>query len=313
MKDRRTLIKIAHYYYNIGMTQEEIGKKFQMSRQKVNRIVNSLVEEGVITIKINGYDESYVKLEQILEEKFSLKEVIITSVEDEDNALDRLSKTAASYLERAINNDEIIGVSWGKTLSNTAASLSNAKKNNISVVQIVGGTNLKDPSIKADEITRVMARKLNGTPYLMYAPAVVKDEQFKEAMMNEQSIKNTFNIIKKCTMAIVGIGSIATKSSSYMQSYLNEEEIKKIEENKGVGDICLQAYTVDGEIIREGISNRVIGISTEDLKKIPKVIGIAGGKDKTEAILGALRGGFIDVLITDNIAAENILNIISKP
>ncbi|MEA4827297.1 MAG: sugar-binding transcriptional regulator [Clostridium sp.] len=312
MKDKRTLIKIAHYYYNIGLTQEEIGKKLSMSRQKVNRIINSLIENGIVTIQINGYEESYVKLEQDLEKEFSLQEVIVTSKENDEDLMDKLSKVAASYLERTIDSNDIIGVSWGRTLSKTAANLGNIKRNNISVVQIVGGTNIKDPSIKADEITRAMASKLNGIPYIMYAPAIVKDEQFKEAMMSEQSIKNIFNLIKKCTMAIVGIGNLSEKSTIYMQNYLSKEELKRLEEDKCVGDICLQAYNINGEIIKNSISSRVIGIGVEDLKRIPKVIGIAGGKEKAEAILGALRGNFIDVLITDNETAEYILKIMNR-
>lgn len=309
MSEKRMLVKIAHYYYELGMTQEDIGQRLSMSRQKVNRMIKSLIEKEIVSIKINGYDETYVGLEDTLEKEFSLKEVIVTSVDDEDVLIDKLSDAAALYLERTIENNETIGVSWGTTLSSTAAKLKSLRKKNISVVQIVGGENLQDPSLKADEITRVIANKLNGTPYLMYAPAIVKDERLKTAMMNEQSIKNIFNLIKNCTTAVVGIGNLTEDSTICKQSYLTKENLEKLKQQKCVGDICLQAYKISGEVIEDNISKRVIGIGADDLKNIPRVIGIAGGKEKTKAILGALRAGFIDVLVTDNITAENILKI----
>lgn len=303
------LVKIAHYYYELGMTQEEIGKRLLMSRQKVNRIIKSLIEKKVVTIKVNGYDETYVGLEDSLEKEFSLKEVIVTSADSQDVLIDKLSDAAAVYLERTIENNEIIGISWGTTLSSTAAKLKSLRKKEVSVVQIVGGENLQDPSLKADEITRVIANKLNGTPYLMYAPAIVKDERLKTAIMNEQSIKNIFNLIKNCTTAVVGIGNLTEDSTIYKQSYLTKESLQKLKNEECVGDICLQPYKISGEVIRDNISNRVIGIGADDLKNIPRVVGIAGGREKAKAILGALRGGFIDVLVTDNITAENILKI----
>lgn len=312
MDDKRILVKVAHYYYKLGMTQEEIGKKLSMSRQKVNRIINSLVEKNIVTIQINGYEDTYVDLEDSLEREFCLKESIVASVDSDEDVIDKLSQAAALYLERTIEDNEIIGVSWGTTLSSTASKLKPLKKNNISVVQLVGGTNLKDPSLKADEITRIIASKLNGVPYIMYAPAIVNDKKLKEDIMKEQSIKNIFNLINNCTMAIVGIGNLAQNSTIYKYNYITKEELEKLEKEESVGDICLHPYKINGELIKDDINKRVIGVTMDDLKKIPMVIGIAGGEDKTEAILGALKGGFIDTLITDNITAKNILENVKK-
>lgn len=312
MDEKRMLVKIAHYYYKLGMTQEEIGKRLSMSRQKVNRMINSLVEKKIVSIQINGYDDTNVNLEDALEKQFSLKEAIVASVDSDEDFMDKLSDVAALYLERTIQDNEIIGVSWGTTLSSTASKLRNLNRKNISVVQLVGGTNLQDPSLKADEITRIISNKFNGIPYLMYAPAVVKEQKLKEDIMNEQSIKNIFNLINSCTTAIVGIGNLTQNSTIYKQNYLTKEDLQELEKEKCVGDICLQPYKINGEVIQDNISSRVVGIGIDNLKNIPRVIGIAGGEEKTGAILGALRGGFIDVLITDNITAKNILEIVKE-
>lgn len=308
-ENKRMLIKIAYYYYKLGMTQEEIAHQLSMSRQKVNRLVNSLIEEGIITIKINGYENSYVKLEEQLEKKFNLKEVIITSKDENVELIEKLGITAAKYLENKISNKTTIGVSWGKTLACAAENLSKLKRRDISVVQLVGGGNSKDISIKADEITRSLASKMNGTPYLLYAPTIVKNKTIRDMIINEDSIRTTFNIIKKCDMALIGIGDMSENSTLFKQKYLSKDEIHRLKKSNCVGDICLRTYDINGNNISSDLDNRVIGISMDMLKEIPLVIAAAGGKEKTEAIIGALRSGSIDVLITDNETAESILSI----
>jgi lsr operon transcriptional repressor len=57
------------------------------------------------------------------------------------------------------------------------------------------------------------------------------------------------------------------------------------------------------------IHDRRIGLELSDLKCIPKVIGVAGGLHKVQAILGALHGGFLDVLVTNELAAIRLLDL----
>ena len=44
------------------------------------------------------------------------------------------------------------------------------------------------------------------------------------------------------------------------------------------------------------------------LKDVDRAVGIAGGRRKHRAILGTLRGRWINVLITDRITAEWLLD-----
>jgi len=53
-------------------------------------------------------------------------------------------------------------------------------------------------------------------------------------------------------------------------------------------------------------NDRILGLRPEQLKAVPRRIGVAGGARKHEAILGALRGGWVDVLVTDSITAERL-------
>ena len=46
----------------------------------------------------------------------------------------------------------------------------------------------------------------------------------------------------------------------------------------------------------------------EQLKKIPSVIGVASGVEKTDAIIAGLRGQYMDVLVIDESAALSVLS-----
>lgn len=308
LKDKRTLIKIAYYYYKLGMTQGEIAKKLSISRQKVNRSISSLVAEGIVTITINGYENLYIDLEQELEDQFGLKEVIVTTNLDGQDSIPKIGIAGANYLEKIITDESVIGVSWGRTLSAVASNLPTTLKKNVSVVQLVGGMNLKNVSIKADEITRSIAHAFAGTPYLMYAPAIVKDANLREAILSDQSFEDTFEMIKKCNIAVVGIGALNQESTLFKENYLTQEDFTMLKEAKCVGDICSHYYDLNGEPFIGNINSRVIGPDIKELKQIELVIGLAAGEDKIDAIIGALAGDYLDVLITDHVTAEQIIN-----
>lgn len=307
--DKRLLIKIAYYYYKLGMTQDDIAKKLSMSRQRVNRLYRKLIDEGIVKITINEYGNDYIELESLLEKKFNLKEALVIPRLEYEKVGKSLGHTAASYLSNIIKDNNIIGVSWGTTLAEVAANMEMQFSNNVSVVQLVGGMNLGDTSVKSDEIARSIAYKLNATPYLMYAPAIVRDSNVHDAIMSEQSIQNIFSKISDCNIAIVGIGTLNKSSTLFNQKYLDPSDLEALKNAKAVGDICSRYYDVNGNEIKSNSSFNVIGISLNDLKAINTVIGVAGGDDKVEAIYGALKGQYLDVLITDNDTAKEILSI----
>ena len=91
--------------------------------------------------------------------------------------------------------------------------------------------------------------------------------------------------------------------------YLNAGDARELRERGVVGDILGQFFDARGQVVELPIHDRRIGIDVADLRNIPKVVGVAGGTHKAEAILGALHGGFLDVLITNELAAMRLLEM----
>ena len=61
------------------------------------------------------------------------------------------------------------------------------------------------------------------------------------------------------------------------------------------------------------LNNRIIGIAYESLIRIPLRLGIVAGVLKAEAVLGAIRGRFVNALVVDEQLAEKLLTVKAAP
>ena len=307
--DKRTLIKIAHWYYELGLTQEQIAHKLKYSRQRVNKLVNSLVAEGIVTIQINGLDQQFLRLESMIEDRFALSQVLIA---DSDNTEAPtpfiLGKKAAEFLDSYIKDNMTIGVSWGVAVGETVSSVRTTSKSGCSVVQLVGGLNTDNLMIKPDEITRILAGRLGCGFHNLYAPAIISSDEVRDVILNEESIRIVFQKIEKCNLAIIGIGQLSPQSTVAVNGYIKEDTLKGLAQEGCTGDICFNHFTIDGDWVESSRGRLIIGVDRETLSKIPNVVAVAGGVEKVDAIIGALNTGCINTLIIDSTTARMIAN-----
>lgn len=312
---KRQLIKIAKYYYNDGLTQEEIAKRMSLSRQKVGRLIQRLIPERIVTIHIDDSLDSHLSLEQGLEDKFHLKEVVVVSTEENNQmTLDNIGRAGAEYLDRVLKHDDIIGIAWGRTLTYVSQHIVKEKSNlNLSMVQLAGGVFPYghyfngELSRQSGEITREISLKLGAKPYLMNNPLVVDNIATKQVLLNESTVKNIFDMARKCTIAIVSIGSLGKTISPFIEGALTEEDLEYLLDKKAVGNFVFRYFDIDGNVIDTPFYDRLLCSEIEPLKEIPLKICVSGTKEKVDAILGGIKGGFVDVLITDSETATALM------
>lgn len=306
LERRRKLIKIAYSYYIADMTQEQIAKKFNMSRQHINKLVNSLVDEGIVNISINGLENENVALENLIEQKYSLKQVLIADTEQNElPLLTVLGRKAGEFLDDFIQNGDKIGVSWGLTMGETVQCIRPSKKTKCDVVQLVGGVNTSNHFIQPDEITRMLASKFDCDYNILYAPATMNSKLVKE-VAKEDFYKKTFERISECDIAIMGIGELSERATIVAEGYLSKKDFEMLRDSGYVGDICFNPYKPDGGFGTVHLDTRVMGVDMPMLKKIPNVVAIAGGKSKFSAVYGALKTGCIDILVIDTSIAKEL-------
>ncbi|MCM0648109.1 sugar-binding transcriptional regulator [Clostridium swellfunianum] len=295
---RNEYTKVAYYYYKLGMTQDEIAKKMSTSRQRVNRILKKCLETGIVKIVIQEYDNQNVDLEIELETLLGLNEMII--VNNADGEINEfLGAAASSYLERVLKANDIIGFSRGRALSSLVQNLRPMDKKNLTVTQLVGGLNADESHINSDYIVAHSSEVLNAKPCFMYAPIILENKKLRDSLMNESFFSSVYDVMKSCTIAIVGIGDMSDKSNFVQKNFISKSESYILQSKNAVGEICTHYFDVNGKIIDSGLNDRVLSIDLQSYKSIPIRIGVGCGPEKLSSILGAARGELINVLITD--------------
>src|SRR5699024_9346806 len=306
----RLLAKISSMYYDQNFNQQEIADRLQLSRPKISRLLKKAREKGIVQITVIKPDSNFLSLEQELEEEFDLTEVLIGETEPNSSpqrVKHQVGKTAANYLHRTISKGDLIGVTWGTTLQ---AMIDSMKKKQIPpthVIQALGGVGAPEAKAYATDISRRLSQLLGSKLTLLPAPGVAGSSKTKEVLLSDRKVKKSLALFSKIDTLFVGIGAITTnpvldKNSDEINSEIHREILK----SKAVGDIALRFFDAEGEEIESQLKDLVIGISIDEIKSVDTVVGVATGRDKANAIKGALRGGLVDVLITDSITAQAV-------
>lgn len=301
--------EVARMYYYDELTQDKIGEILGLSRQKVWRILKRAKEEGIVQIRVEGSSRVGPEIEDALRENFGLREVEVARVFtlEEKLVVKKVAQLAASYLKKKIEPYLSLGVAYGRTLFEMTNFLPDNPVVGLRVIQIMGGYGKLKGEVMAVELARKIAEAFQGDVVYLLAPAFAQDPQAKEVIENQDKIKRVMSLAKTVDMALVGIGGVSPVSTLMDTGEIYLAEREELLKKGAVGNICGNFYDIEGNQVESLVDKRRISISLQDLKKIPIVIGVAGGKSKLEPILGALRGKLVNVLITDELVARDLL------
>jgi DNA-binding transcriptional regulator LsrR (DeoR family) len=306
----RLMTKIAHMYYMGNLKQTEIAEQLDISQATTSRLLKRAQEEQIVRININSPVGIYADLESLIEFKYGIKEaIVVDSLPDEKQILRDLGSAAAYYLITTLKPNEVIGISsWSATLLATVdAMMPISKPNGAQVIQILGGVGNSTVESRAVYLVNRLAMLIQGQAILLPVPAVVGGLDTRQLYLQDPFVNETIKRFESVSLALVGIGSL--EPSELLASSGNVfmvEELESLHNLGAVGDVCLRYFDVNGVPVISPLNDRVVGIELEQLRKVKRSVGIAGGKQKITAIRGALRGGFINVLITDLLTAEQL-------
>ena len=311
--DWRLIYKVCSLYYEDDMRQQEVSDYLGISRATVSRMLQKGKESGIVRVEvINPVQFSYNKLEKALERKYGLKEVIVvesSALDTKTESVSRMYERAALYLSQFFKDGDWIGVTMGHTLHNIVkTNRAFEKDKKLMFVPIVGGigqSTIDKVDVQSNRIAQEFSRKFGGTYTQFLSPAVFSEQKAMEYFLKEKSISYIFDDFQKLDTLIMGIGIPQRVESTLVRAgYITGENLEKFARDGMAGDIALQ----DGATEKfRAFNDRVAGMPLEMMKKVRNRIGIAGGENRAEAIRGAIKGGFINMLITNIDAAEKLL------
>ncbi len=314
LDEQRLMTRIAKMYYEMNLNQTEIAGKLGISQATISRLFRRAREEGIIRISVHVPAGVNADMEETLIRKFNLKDAIVVDslFDDEYQMMRDLGAAAAYYIETVIKDNEVIGISsWSSTLLAMIDALRPVPgKKNVSVVQILGGVGNPSAEIHATRLTSRLANLINGSAVFLPTPGLVGSEAAVQVLMEDQYVKEVVDLFDKVTLALVGIGSIEpSRLLTLSGNIFSLQEQDYLREQGAVGDILLRFFDRLGRPVESSFNNRVISMPLEQLRRVERSIGVAGGLRKYQAVLGALNGGLINVLITDRVIGEKLLHI----
>ena len=304
------LYKIAKAYYEDGLTQSQIGARLGLSRIKVSRLLHEARQTRVVQITITPPPHSYADLERELAAAYGLDDVVLVSPPSSSHAdlLAALGQAAAQYLARCLDESDVLDVSWGTTLRAVVDAMTPMNMPRLRVVQMLGGLGNVEAEVLGGDLVLRMAQVLGAKPFLLPSPGIVPSKVVRDALVEDVIIARTLDLACHATVALVGIGSPTPDSVVIQSGILTTGELDELYAVGAVGDIVMRFVDSEGRAVQHPIHQRIVGLDINQIRRVPRVIGVAGGQTKFPVIRAALRGKIISVLITDTAVGQRLID-----
>jgi DNA-binding transcriptional regulator LsrR (DeoR family) len=332
----RLLVKVAQLYHLQGLNQDQIGRQLGVSRSKVSRMLKEARERGLVEITIRYPARFALDLERQLESELGLREAVVVNAGGVmgNQVLSSVAGAASDYLLRVLQPDDVLGVSGGQTVALTAQVMPSSTVENVTVAQL--GTAVaylgEGAAYSSAEVALQVAQKLGGLDHLVLIPipSLLDTETIRDALLRDTGIRRALVLLASCTVALVGIGALETVSrhpgapspggaavespdarlwqhSRRRLLPVTDDEVTELRSVGAVGEICTRFFDIAGQPCVTSLDRRMVALDLSQLRTVPLVIGVACGTHKATAIVGAVQGGYVKSLVTDDITAMEVL------
>lgn len=250
-----------------------------------------------------------------MEARYGLDEAVIVSPPSNDKTiiLQELGPAIVDCLLRSLQGNEVLGLTWGTTLLAAVDVLPPQSWPEMKVVQMLGGLGRPEAETHGTDLMRRVAQAFGTKLRLIPAPGIVSSKVVRDGLFTDPHIADTLSLGAQADIALVGIGKPTLDSVVMQAGILVEEDFEQLQACGAVGDIALRFFDANGQAVDHPINDRIIGLDLDQIRRIPRVIGAAGGVEKFEVIRAALRGKLINVLVTDDQIAARLLEDTEEP
>jgi DNA-binding transcriptional regulator LsrR (DeoR family) len=311
--DRSSLLAdIAEWYYIDGLKQSEIASKIGVDRSMVSRMLTEARKQNIVEIRIHRPIAFDRNLQEGLVQHFNLRKayVLMNGGGDYSQLLQQLGIAGATVLKEFIKPGIVLGLSWGTAVSAVVDSFEQTRPVSMRIVQLVGALGAQNSVYDGPGLVQRLAQTLGCEGYFLNAPFIVEGPDIVQALLENQNVSEAVSMAQNCDVAVVGVGSTEPEYSSFYQAgYVPLEDLNQLRAMGMIGDVCGRHFDLQGTSPDLDFHARIVTIDEHYLKNIPVRMAAAGGIGKAEAVLGALRAGFINVLITDDEVAKRLLEL----
>ena len=298
-----------HYYVN-GKTQAEVAQALGVTRLRVNQAMQKARSLGVVKIHIESPFVTRIELQEELVARFGLDKALVAPADRE--AYDYHAPVGAALASHLVGNAgaeswRSIGVSWGMTLQSAIRRLPQQTRPDVEIVSMIGG-NTTGAAFNSFGIASGFAERLGSKYSVIAAPVYLSQNVDRQAFLSQEIFAEHFRKCERLDAAILVAGDVSSRSFLVDTGLPGDVGPKELIAAGAVGDILGRFLDIDGNEIAHPLNARTIGVELEKLRLIPRKILAAAGRHKVNIIRAALKRGFVDTLITDDVTAELLLH-----
>jgi deoxyribonucleoside regulator len=304
----KLMVEMAHLYYEENLTQAEIAGQLKVSKATVSRFLKDAIRKGVVEVIIHDPLSSDWGLAKALTERFGLKEahVLAEGASDYKGLVDAVGRLAARVLKKHLRDDMTMAISLGQAVAATVDALQISEPIHVRIASTHGQSDVD--LIEGSSVLRKLAQKLGNDVRIIPSPLLLKNESICQVIRQEHAVHEVLAIAEQADLALVGIGApISEISALLLNKYVKPEDLQYLTAEGAVGDVCAVQFDADGNVLDVELNRRTVTIDIRRLREIPITIGVAAGMPKVQAILGALHGHYVNVLVTDAGVARLLL------
>lgn len=299
----------ARLYYLDGLGQNEVAKFVKVSQAKVSRLLALARERGIVRITVADYEPRHTELEAQIRSRFDLSTVVVIK------ALEGLTNTdlrravghfASSVLDALIKPGDIVAIAGGRTIYELVQHLPEPRNKALTVVQAMGSVDSNLSAFDAQEVGRIVAQRLGGNFLALNAPAYIPEKRTRDALLKLPQVRAVHDHLGRAQLALIGLGTL--ENSVFVErGALSPDDIAELKLAGAIGEMCGRFFNKNGEECDTPWRDQVMSAEVAQLKKIPQVIAVVSGNDRSAAIAAAIRGKLLNGLIIDESGATALL------
>ena len=308
--DEIELLRIAHLFHIEELSKVEIGTRLGISRFKVGRALRRARELGLVRVELASPLANLIRLENEISGLFGLQQVVVTPIPEgasNDTVREKIGAAAAEFLFKQIGRGEIVGVTWGRTLSRAVLALPRDTQRGITVVELMGGSGYLPKDFDTLGVAPRLADKLGGRCFYLPAPALVDTPEMHRTFFKDKSVRQTISMFDQVTTAVMGVGVVGEDLAPYQAGLLTAQDLGRLAAQGAMCNVAGRFYDSHGQPVEGELRDRINAITYEQLSTVPRRVVLAGGLHKIPALLATMRARLCSVLITDEITAAALI------
>ncbi len=296
----------ARLYYLDGLGQSEVARFAKVSQAKVSRLLAAARERGIVRVSVAEYEPRNQALERRIRKKFGLSNVAVIKTLEAATAEDArraVGHFGAPIVATLLPPKSVVAIAGGRTIRELVQLLPEDRNRHLTVVQAMGSVDSTIGPEDALELGRVLARRSGGHFQTMNSPAFVPDGKTRDAFLALPQIRSVREQLARANAAMIGVGT-PSNSVFAARGVFSARDMEELAECGAVGEICGRFFDRNGRECSSPWRDRVLSIDLEQIRRIPLVIAIVAGGDRSAGIAAAIRGGLVKALIIDEDGAR---------